>query len=141
MGADWKSWNSDMWSAGGAEAALTAGGDAFEGAPDGVSTEKSRRSAAGGAGGAATAAGGAGADFIAPVPAFCRGGTALVVVVVAAAAEEDELRPPAVLLGGDLSLSLKERLPLFLPDALESPSVPPPPPPPPEDFLLRSRAQ
>ena len=105
-GADWKSENSDIWSAGcgGAEDALNAGGDALGGAWGGVGSEKSSKSTAGAAAGGGAAA----AAFAAPVPAFCRRGTALVVedeaaleaadVAEDAVEVEDDARPARLLL-------------------------------------------
>ena len=119
-----------MASSGGAEDALTAGGDAFGDAWDGAGSEKSSRSIIGvaatvGVGAPAAAPAAAAADFT-PVPAFWRGGTVLVV----AEAEEEE-RPVAVLedvgvvddADADRSFSLV-RLELFFEEDLESPSPP-----------------
>lgn len=117
-GADWKSENSDIWSAGcgGAEEALSAGGDALGGAWGGAGSEKSSRSTAGAAAGAGAAAAAA-AAFAAPVPAFCRRGTALVVADVEEDAADDA-RParPVPPAGAPL---------VFFGDVLEEPPSPP----------------
>ena len=121
-----------MWSAGGAEDDLTAGGDACGGVWGGAGSEKSSRSIVGAAAGLGAGAGAAAAaaDFV-PVPAFWRGGTVL--VVVAEEGEEEEVERPFVFFddflvadgdGDARSFSLVARLEVFFEEDLESPSPP-----------------